>query len=603
MRDVPRTGTVALKADRFPLFDGGHKVDSKAVPSLISQSKLAQGASTAELISARLSALTEVYESTMWISGLRYREDFLAHFNLPIIPTGESLHTDTPHVGLRHDCDWSIENAYAMARLEAEAEVRSAYFLLHPDGYVQKQNYFGWIDGNTLIIDPHLFEYAKMFIDLGHEIGLHNDLITLALYLKLDPAILLEQIVASFHSRGIDLKGIVAHGNRLCRTVGYVNYQLFEDCREWSVAPVYRSDAAEHDGFVVEKFKLKMKDFGFEYEANYLSAIHKSVYISDSNAKWMLVDYSRLVADRYIQEGIDDLAQVNQVLAKFDEYVTPMTTKVQCLIHPCHWSPLVNFNAGAIRHLRAVREQRIADRRNLRVSAPAQPENLLSFSTNDKFSTYDASYSANPEHFPVSPSTKKFTDQFFDVHRWETGAIMEIGCGQGTYLDYIRRSAEGKMQELYCLGIDGSATAIRQSAQKYPGCYWIADQIENFLADHAAGKYASHEWMKSFIAVVDKTGATFIRGEEAAKGYFHSIYEALIDGGCYIYIAAKAFYELKARPGIYDKWSSDWMTLAEQRFDRVELFDDELGEGKGYYYRVYWKEPQKSIGKQVEVAK
>jgi hypothetical protein len=98
-----------------------------------------------------------------------------------------------------------------------------------------------------------------------------------------------------------------------------------------------------------------------------------------------------------------------------------------------------------------------------------------------------------------------------------------------------------------------------------------------------------YPWMASFIAVVDKTGATFIREESVAMAYFISIYDALVHGGCYIYIAAKEFYEHSIRPAIYDKWSTDWMSLAADRFDRVERLDDDAGEGKGYYYRVFWK--------------
>jgi hypothetical protein len=67
-----------------------------------------------------------------------------------------------PHVLWRHDIDYSVHRAVALARIEAEMGVRATYFLsLHSDLY------------NPL--EPAVHERAREIAALGHWFGVHFD--------------------------------------------------------------------------------------------------------------------------------------------------------------------------------------------------------------------------------------------------------------------------------------------------------------------------------------------------------------------------------------------------------------------------------------------
>jgi hypothetical protein len=68
---------------------------------------------------------------------------------------------ERPFLLLRHDVDFSLEPALLLARLEAEEQVRSTYFVLPHAGY----NLFG---------DP-AFSSLREILALGHRLGLHYD--------------------------------------------------------------------------------------------------------------------------------------------------------------------------------------------------------------------------------------------------------------------------------------------------------------------------------------------------------------------------------------------------------------------------------------------
>jgi hypothetical protein len=67
-----------------------------------------------------------------------------------------------PHVLWRHDVDYSVHRALALARLEAELGLRATYFLtLHSDLYN--------------VLEPAVHARAREIAALGHWIGLHFD--------------------------------------------------------------------------------------------------------------------------------------------------------------------------------------------------------------------------------------------------------------------------------------------------------------------------------------------------------------------------------------------------------------------------------------------
>jgi hypothetical protein len=76
----------------------------------------------------------------------------------------KSFHTKSknPHIILRHDVDISIHRSLKLAKIEADLDIQSTYFLrLHSEYYN--------------IFEKEIFEKIKEIIKLKHEIGLHFD--------------------------------------------------------------------------------------------------------------------------------------------------------------------------------------------------------------------------------------------------------------------------------------------------------------------------------------------------------------------------------------------------------------------------------------------
>jgi hypothetical protein len=223
-------------------------------------------------------------DAMLWTDGTSYVEEFLPAFGLPITTVIDSHNRADAHVVLRHDVDWSLENALMMAKLEETLGIKASYYLLHPDGFVKEENYFGRVVDGKLLIKESLFDAAKQFMDMGHEVGLHNDLFSLALYTGVEPSNLLDQIIDAFNKRSIPIRGSVAHGSPLCGKHGFINYQIFEECKKAFVSEAYKGNVVENGNFSFKKYTVKMVDYGLEYEANF---VPREVCVSDSGGTFV----------------------------------------------------------------------------------------------------------------------------------------------------------------------------------------------------------------------------------------------------------------------------------------------------------------------------
>jgi trans-aconitate methyltransferase/Flp pilus assembly protein TadD len=533
-----------------------------------------------------------VVESVLWTDGTRYVEDFLGQFGLPCVSVQESATLREPHVALRHDVDWSIENAFAMATLEHELGLRSTYFLLHPDGRITDRNYFGHIEGGQLVIDPRLFEWASRLIDLGHEVALHNDLISLALATRRQPAEFLEQIVEAFTRKGMPLAGSVAHGSRTCRDLGYMNYQIFEELQHLHVAVDYQNspelfdrfneDRVVQDGHEVRKFNLRMADYGLKYEANF---VPWEVYVSDSSAHWSVwrqrgqdpVELTRF-------ERHQDAAAMRGHLDALLRDKQPASA-VQCLIHACHWGPLLQFNARSVAAVRKRRNQQFGARRreSMKQRLRGMP-NVIAAEGTDRFDAYDQQYSTKPQLYNVATTVGRFVETLVKGPAAGARQLLEVGCGQGDFIASIRERLQTAQPgtEVRALGVDGSPAAIVTCAGRYPELQWAADSLEHFLAHHERPE-------GGYDLVLDKTGAIFIPTEAEGRAFFEAMDRLMAPGGLFVYVASRHYYEENLRKKNYAGWSHHWMELAAEHFELILNDDDDLPEMRGYYKRVYRK--------------
>ena len=182
-------------------------------------------------------------------------------------------------LALRHDMDHDVENAVRMAEWEAEHGFRSTYYVLHGD----------WYWGGPSRTEPSAFVLRALdrIASLGHEIGLHNNAITLALATGEDPHRILDRDLSALRRHGFEIDGSVAHGDPLCRKIGYVNNEIFDECPRPELGGPDRviafDDPATKTHYRLELHPRPMADFGLTHEAN---TIGQTRYLTDTGGRW-----------------------------------------------------------------------------------------------------------------------------------------------------------------------------------------------------------------------------------------------------------------------------------------------------------------------------
>jgi hypothetical protein len=201
-------------------------------------------------------------------------------------------------VGLRHDVDDRLESALRMAELEHRRGVRATYFVLHTAAYYD---------------DPRLLEALRRLQALGHEVGWHNDLVTLQLVHGVDPVEYLGRELRRLRESGIDVVGAAAHGSIHCHRLGFHNNEFFLDWPE--AVPGGRASRARVPvgGEEVELRRGRLADFGLEYEAYHLGE------------------------DRYFSDARFDERGRRWHPELLDPASLRAGERVIVLVHPCHW--------------------------------------------------------------------------------------------------------------------------------------------------------------------------------------------------------------------------------------------------------------------------
>ncbi len=246
---------------------------------------------------------------------------------LDVVPLRELLQPAPPEkarLGLRHDVDDSLEHALALGRIEHELGLRSTYFVLHTAPYWRSSR---------------LVEMLLELQDgLGHEIGWHNDLVTLGCVHAVDAGAYLHEQLARLRAAGLSVEGTASHGSPWCHALGYHNQYFFEEFPPIPGFPSYEVVPTPWGETKIEKSTLA--SFGFTYEAYFLG---EQRYLSDST-----FEHGR----RWHPDAL-----VPAELAAGETAIV--------LVHPCHWdaSQSAKFARAARRvSSRLLRELRGAPR-------------------------------------------------------------------------------------------------------------------------------------------------------------------------------------------------------------------------------------------------
>ena len=217
--------------------------------------------------------------------------DSLAASGVTVVPLRDfaAARADGPVLGLRHDVDVRLDAALRLAELEHERGLRATYFVLNTARYWRK---------------PGLLDALLRIQDLGHEVGWHNDLVSMEVVDGTNTVDYLHRELARLRAAGVDIVGTAAHGSIWCHVLGFDNNSFFTDFPE-----VMRPTTPIRTG--------SLADFGFEYEAYHLG---ENRYYSDSrfdahNRRW--------------HPGFLDLTELEPA------------AKAITLIHPCQWDTSV----------------------------------------------------------------------------------------------------------------------------------------------------------------------------------------------------------------------------------------------------------------------
>lgn len=173
---------------------------------------------------------------------------------------------------IRHDIDHDIENAVKIAKWEASEGIKSTYCVLHTAWYYGEYKHGQYIHSRLLE------ESALEIQSLGHEINLHNNLVTLRLLEGAEPNSTLASELSYFREIGVQIDGTSTHGDKLCRSLSYRNFELFSE----SIGTRFggpRTVENPETGHSLELGLSSYRDFGLSYEAY---DVTRDLYVTDS---------------------------------------------------------------------------------------------------------------------------------------------------------------------------------------------------------------------------------------------------------------------------------------------------------------------------------
>lgn len=179
--------------------------------------------------------------------------------------------SDKVVLALRYDIDDDINGAIKMAYREHKYGIKSTYFVLHTAGYYGKKV------GDQFIRNNNIIYYLKKIQDsFGHELGFHNDLITLQIVYGIPSREYLRKELEYLRGNGIRMYGTTYHGSPYCYIYKYFNAYFWKEFPNggWNYEYVTKG----YKTIKIEKDSLK--NYNFEYEGGLL---HQDYFFTDAN--------------------------------------------------------------------------------------------------------------------------------------------------------------------------------------------------------------------------------------------------------------------------------------------------------------------------------
>ena len=213
---------------------------------------------------------------------------------------------------IRHDIDYDPWTAEKMAVIESENNLQATYFVLHTASYFK--NKF-----------KQTMEICRNIQSMGHEIGIHNDLISDYLIKGKDPKENLTELLKVFEGEGITISGSASHGSSFVQKLNnnldknafitYRNYLVFSELLNKALLNSPERRQPPHPKFNRRELSLpclSMNEFELKYESYF---VHFDHYVSDT-------------ARRFWASGSDPITTLKQL---------ENSDTLQCLFHPIWW--------------------------------------------------------------------------------------------------------------------------------------------------------------------------------------------------------------------------------------------------------------------------
>ncbi len=183
--------------------------------------------------------------------------------NLVVVPLKDfsrTNHDDKVVLSLRYDIDWDINGAVRFAYREHKYDIRSSYFFLPTAPYYSK------ITNKDFFRNDHVLDYMKFMQNTyGHEIGFHNDLITMQLVYDISPREFLRNELDFLRKNDIDIQGTTYHGSKFSYYYGYSNAYFWRDYPD-----NYNYNLLHIGPKIFEIEKDSLKSYNLEYEGGLL---------------------------------------------------------------------------------------------------------------------------------------------------------------------------------------------------------------------------------------------------------------------------------------------------------------------------------------------
>lgn len=194
-----------------------------------------------------------------------------------VVPLNKFLHTiDSTHIviGIRHDVDVDFEKAKELARIEHRLGIQASYYFLHTAAYYYTN------PADTLSRLPNISSRIADFqYKWKHEVGFHNDLVSLQLIYKQDPKVFLKNELKKLREIGLQVTGTASHGAPQLRPFQCLNYYFFAECDDKPFNENFKNlHSVTIDQKDVKLAKGTLKEFDFDYEAYFINNTH---YFSD----------------------------------------------------------------------------------------------------------------------------------------------------------------------------------------------------------------------------------------------------------------------------------------------------------------------------------